>query len=86
MSYQIVWDEKAREFLRKLEKSDAQRIIKKANSIVNDPYHYLESLVGLDGYKLRVGDYRLIVDVNSSTHIIQINKIGHRKNIYQELR
>jgi len=35
------------------------------------------------GYKLRVGDYMVIVDIDSTTKEIKINKIGHRKNVYK---
>ena len=63
MSYQIGWDEKERDFLRKIHKPDAQRIVKKTNSIVEDSFHYLERLVDLSGYKLRIGDYRVLVDI-----------------------
>ena len=83
MTYQITWDEKTRDFLRKLNKPDAQRIVKKVNSIVEDPQHYLESLVGLECYKLRIGDYRVLVDVNESTKNISVLLIGHRREIYQ---
>ena len=39
MSYEIIWDEKARDFLRKIPQEDAQRIIKKVNSILDYPQH-----------------------------------------------
>jgi len=34
MSFQIDWDKQSRDFLRKIEKKDAQRIIRKINSII----------------------------------------------------
>jgi mRNA interferase RelE/StbE len=34
-------------------------------------------------YRIRVGDYRVVYNVVSSTLIIQIIRVGHRKDIYQ---
>jgi mRNA interferase RelE/StbE len=39
-------------------------------------------LVGDPGYKLRVGDYRVIMDIDNKILRILILKIGRRKNIY----
>lgn len=83
MNYNIAWDEKAREFLRKIHPPDAQRIIKKVNSIVDEPFHYLEILVDIKSYKLRVGDYRILIDVEENKRILSVVLIGHRKDIYQ---
>ncbi len=83
MSYEIVWDEKAQVFLRKIHPPDAKRIVKKVNSIVNNPHHYLEMLVEIKSYKLRVGDYRVLIDVNENKKELSVVLIGHRRDIYQ---
>ena len=85
MAYQIHWDEKAREFLRSISMEDARRIIKKVNGIVDFPRHYLDRLEELNAYKLRVGDYRAIIDLDENAQIISVLFIGHRKNVYNRL-
>ena len=47
------------------------------------PEHFLVRLVGEISYKFRVGDYRLIVDLNNNQLSVLVIKIGHRKNIYK---
>ncbi|MBS3123125.1 type II toxin-antitoxin system RelE/ParE family toxin [Candidatus Woesearchaeota archaeon] len=83
MSYQIIWDDKCRDILRKIHPDDAKRIVKKVNSTVDDPNHYLESLVEIKSYKLRVGDYRLLVDLDEDKKVIYVILIGHRRDIYK---
>ncbi|HLC97737.1 MAG TPA: type II toxin-antitoxin system RelE/ParE family toxin [Candidatus Nanoarchaeia archaeon] len=83
MSYEIIWDRKTRDFLKKIHKEDAQRIIKKVNSIGEDPKHYLETLVDINAYKLRVGDYRVLIDIHEKERTLFIILIGHRKDIYK---
>jgi mRNA interferase RelE/StbE len=85
LAYEVRWDEKAREFLRAIKLEDAQRIIKKVNSIIDFPEHYLEELTEVKAYKLRVGDYRVILDLDETRRIISVLFIGHRKNVYDKL-
>lgn len=81
--YELKWDKKALDFLSKLEKDMRDRIWNKLQACKIEPFRYLEHLEEIDGFKLRVGDYRLIIDVDNKANLIIINKIGHRKNIYE---
>ncbi|MCZ7372487.1 MAG: type II toxin-antitoxin system RelE/ParE family toxin [Candidatus Methanoperedens sp.] len=40
--------------------------------------------MGDPGYKLRVGDYRVIMDIDNKNLIILVLKAGHRRNIYDK--
>jgi mRNA interferase RelE/StbE len=40
-------------------------------------------LKGRDGYRIRVGDYRIIYDIFDSELVIDVIDLGHRKNIYE---
>ncbi|MEK6945454.1 MAG: type II toxin-antitoxin system RelE/ParE family toxin [Nanoarchaeota archaeon] len=81
MMYQIIWDEKAQEQLLKLDSTLSKRISKKVLELSENPFSKdVKKLKGIFGYRLRVGDYRVIFDVEKD--VILILKIGHRKNIY----
>lgn len=85
MTYEIIFSYKALTQLKKLEHKIQERIIKSLERIRIRPEAYVTKLVGDPGYRLRVGDYRVIMDIdNEKLHILVI-KIGHRKNIYQKL-
>jgi mRNA interferase RelE/StbE len=86
MSYKIVWYPKARKRLGKLELSIAQDIILKVGSITENPKHFLEELKGVKSYKLRIGDYRAIIDLDESKGIIQVILVGHRSTVYKKLK
>ena len=81
--YELKFDKKVIDFLNKLEKNIKERIWNKLQMCKEDPFRFLEHLEEIDGYKLRVGDYRLIISVDNKTNTINIEKIGHRKNIYK---
>ena len=40
-------------------------------------------LKGRDGYRIRVGDYRIIYDIFDSELVVDVIDLGHRKNIYE---
>ncbi len=86
MNYSIEWHPKVRDFLRKLPKNIANRIVKKIDSILQDPFHYLEHYEGNDLYKLRVGEYRALIDIDFTKKILKIQVLGHRKDIYERLK
>ncbi len=62
-----------------------ERIFNKIISVKENLLHFFERLAGRLEYKLRVGDYRIIAEIDSSANKIEVIMIGHRKNIYQNL-
>jgi len=79
--YNIGWKEHALQDLKKLEYSISKRIIKKVEELSENPFSKdIKKLKGSDDFRLRVGDYRVIFSIEKN--IIQILKVGHRKNIY----
>jgi len=80
--FQIEFTETAKDFLKKLQKKDAEIILNKIYSIRENPYRFLKRLQGEKLWRLRIGDYRAKVDVIVSMNKIIVIRIGHRKNIY----
>ena len=83
MAYKIIWSPKSKEGLRDLAKDIQWRIIKKVEELKLAPYHFIERLTGTSSWKLRVGDYRVLIDLDEKKKEIHILKVGHRKNIYK---
>ncbi|MBI2140532.1 type II toxin-antitoxin system RelE/ParE family toxin [Candidatus Woesearchaeota archaeon] len=82
MDYAIRWSKKAEKFLEKLPPDTASRIAHKVDSIAADPFHFLEHYEGENYFKLRIGDYRALIDVDTSLRVIDVRIVGHRRNIY----
>jgi len=82
--YEIKFGKGALEELNKLEKDLKERIWNKLQACKENPFHFLEHLEEIEGYKLRVGDYRVIIDIDKSAGIIWVLKVGHRKNVYED--
>ncbi|HHT78831.1 MAG TPA: type II toxin-antitoxin system RelE/ParE family toxin [Actinobacteria bacterium] len=80
--YEIIFSIKAKKQLIKLERNTQERIISALEKIRIRPETFVTKLIGDQGYKLRVGDYRVIMDIEKNSLIILVIKVGHRKNIY----
>ena len=83
MTYEIIFSDKAFKQLKKLERKTQERIIATLERIRLRPESYLTKLVGDPGYKLRVGNYRVIMDIDKGKLLILVIRIGHRKKIYK---
>jgi mRNA interferase RelE/StbE len=80
--FQIELTETSKSFLKKLQKKDSELILKKIYSIRDNPYRFLRRLQGEKLWRLRIGDYRVVVDVVISMGKIVVVRIGHGKNVY----
>jgi len=81
--YEIIFSQKAKKQLFKLEKNIQERIITALERIRIRPEAYITKLVGDPGFKLRIGDHRVIMDINNNNLLILVIKVGHRKDIYK---
>ena len=82
----VIIQPSAKKDLKKLPSPDVAVVIKKLASIGGDPLHYIERLKGHTHlWKLRVGDYRCILFVNTGLGEVHAMKVGHRKNIYDQI-
>lgn len=86
MTFLVRWSHQAERTLGKLPVEASRRIVNKVNAITDNPFHFLEHYEGLDFYKLRVGSYRLLVDVDPAANIISAQFLGHRRNVYKGQR
>ena len=82
MTYEILFSDKALKQLKKMERHVQERIIAAMERVRIKPEKYVTKLVGDPGYKLRVGDYRIMMDIDNKKLQVLVLKIGHRKNIY----
>ncbi len=84
MPFKIIWSDSAVSKLKKLDRSVAKRIFNAVSRLQENPLRAVGKIVNSPYYKLRVGDYRVIVDIDKGRLRILVLIIGHRKNIYKK--
>tara|TARA_Y100000310_G_scaffold293782_1_gene323637 strand:+ start:9520 stop:9771 length:252 start_codon:yes stop_codon:yes gene_type:complete len=80
----IIIQPHAKKELKKLNKDILTTILRKIDSIKDDPLRHIERLKNSPLWKLRIGDYRAILILNTKNEEIHVLKIGHRKGVYKK--
>mgnify|MGYP001773277165 CR=1 FL=1 len=85
MKFKILYAKSVYKDIKKLDQNTKLKIKKSIEKLENFPnISNIKSLKShpLADYRLRVGDYRVLFDVDWDNKKIYILKIGHRKDIY----
>lgn len=84
-SFKVEWKKSAVKELRSFDKPVIQKIIAAVDKLSENPFEEgVKKLVGSNQtYRKRVGDYRIIFEIVFNRLIIEIIKVGHRKDIYR---
>lgn len=65
-------------------KADRQRIVKRINSLADNPRPPgALKLSGLERYRIRQGRYRILYTIEDRVLVVQVIKIGDRKDVYR---
>lgn len=82
MRYQIVLEKPAQKFLKRLNRTDKERILRAIYKLPEG-----ENIKRLKGHQdllsLRVGDYRVIYTVNNGKLVVCVVDIGNRGDVYR---
>lgn len=74
----------AQKELNKIPDEIALRISNKIFEIGDNPYLLgSEKLEGGKGYRVRIGDYRVIYTIDKENKIVSVTKVRHRKEVYR---
>lgn len=81
---QLKFTKSAEKELVNLDKSISHRIFEKTLQLKDNPYGLgSQKLEGGKGYRIRIGDYRVVYTIDKISKIVIITKVGHRKEIYR---
>jgi len=84
--YKLVYSKEAGKVLTRIPQNIAKLIRDKMVAIAADPYANhpnAKKLQGLDGYRLRVGDWRVVYKIRNQELIVIVMKVGARGDVYK---
>lgn len=87
MAWKIEFAKSAAKQLKKIDKPVAVRILKFLNEkIKKDPRSHGKALQGESSefWRYRIGDYRLVCDIQDGKLLVVVLKLGHRRDIYRK--
>jgi mRNA interferase RelE/StbE len=84
--YEIIYYSKAEKDLSKINKKEAKVIFQKISQLKNDPHPQMSiKLKGYDYNRLRVGNYRVIYQIDEIKNKVTVISIKHRSEVYLNL-
>ena len=86
MTYTVTYTARARRDLKRLPPRAAIWIIQAVAGLRNDPYAQVRKLVGFTRtpvYRLRVGEYRVVLVIEDERLLVLILGAGHRSTIHR---
>jgi mRNA interferase RelE/StbE len=82
-SYRLEVKRSAAKEIGDLPKADCQRVVAKIQRLASNPRpNGCEKLSGAEKYRIRQGDYRILYEIDDSTKLVTIVKVGNRREIY----
>ena len=83
MSYSLAIYRGASKTLAKIPSPDYERIRDAIRELANNPRPFgCKKLIGRPAWRIRVGNYRAIYEINDKKQIITVVDVGHRKDVY----
>ncbi len=85
--YELTIKKQANKALTKMPRQDAERILAQLDKLAENPDRQDLNIISLTrrpSYRLRVGSYRTIYERDDSIRVVAVEKIGHRKDIYEK--
>lgn len=84
MSFKIIIPKSVEKEINILPDKVADKIIDEIRILSINPYPQgSKRLTTREGWRIRIGDYRIINDINNKSKEIILRKIAHRKDIYK---
>jgi mRNA interferase RelE/StbE len=83
--YRIEVSATAERQLKKIRRDDKVRILRALSLLANEPRPGgCKKMSGYDDiYRIRIGNYRVIYEIDGKRIIVVILKIGHRREVYR---
>ncbi|MFN4777128.1 MAG: type II toxin-antitoxin system RelE family toxin [Pseudanabaena sp.] len=86
MTYEIALTDKARDFYKFASPAIAKKLARCFSTLEQNPFQHpnIKSLKGnLSGfYRFRVGDYRVVYEVDEQAKQVRVTNIAHRRDVY----
>lgn len=85
MAYRLEFTPGADRQFRKLPQQVQARLRPHIDNLAQNPRPTgVEKLTGQDAYRLRVGDYRILYEIQDKVLLVLVVKIGHRRDVYRK--
>jgi mRNA interferase RelE/StbE len=85
LAYRVRIEKQASKALEKLDTVTQNRIVEVIRSLADNPRPTRSrKMKNREGWRVRIGDFRVIYGINDERSVVSVAKIGHRREVYRE--
>ena len=85
-SYNVVFRPSVEKDLAAIPKATAGRALARIEKLAESPFATAVKLSGAEKlYRVRVGDYRIVYEINETSKLVVIHYVRHRRDVYRNL-
>jgi mRNA interferase RelE/StbE len=85
MGHSIEFKPNARAQLRAFDAALRRRIMQAVRKLSGNPRPSgCKKLKGMDAYRIRVGDYRVVYEIHDDVLVVLVVRVAHRREVYQD--
>lgn len=82
--YKILFRGKAQKQINRLTPPHFKRVQDSIDGLADNPRPIgALKLQGSDSYRLRIGDYRVLYDIDDAAQIVTVYRVQHRREVYR---
>ena len=81
--YEILWTAHALKALRAHDDRMRRRILNAVADLSQDPFAKAQRMAGVPTHRVRVGDYRVVVQIADEGRTILVLDVAHRRSVYR---
>ncbi len=82
--YRVIIENKAKKEVRSLTPENIKRIVTAISSLKDNPRpRGVKKLIGKVGWRITVGDYRVLYDIKDKEKEVLVYRVKHRREVYR---
>lgn len=82
--YKLTFKKSVAKDLRSIPNKDVKRILSRIDQLADNPTaEGCVKLSGLERYRVRLGLYRIIYEIQGDRLVVHVVKVGHRSDVYK---
>lgn len=83
--YKVEFAQTVRKDFRKIPKKDATKILSAIDELsINPRGSDSKKLKGEELWRIRIGNYRVLYEIDDGVLLVAVVKVGHRKTVYRK--
>jgi mRNA interferase RelE/StbE len=83
LAYRVLVAPAGQRDFKRLPPETRDRIRGAIKSLENDPRRNAQKLAAGEGYRIRVGDYRIVFRIDDAADELLVTRIKHRRDVYR---